>query len=310
MTTWVTHGVNERAKVAATEALITKLDDAISELYESYQYRRVDVDISGLPANLQNPAAVAEIRRQFLEQTIAMEMPQNRLEVTSGAQRVVINGTQLSISPPEPALLAIYRNILGSETAPTNTDPENNGLAVESAELLYMIITNAMPEMRELFHERDIGDVNGNGLPEFIDAWGKPIAFIRWAPGLPDSERQPVFSSSVVQNWKPDPDTNLQVKVEVSEKWPNPFDPLDSREVLIGDDKKSFGWTLSPLIISAGSDGNFDLMFPQQLCTDPNSAPLVFIDPFELPSGMSDGNGGHFDNIHNHRVSGGTNANK
>jgi hypothetical protein len=49
-----------------------------------------------------------------------------------------------------------------------------------------MIVTVACGdgEARTLFHENDIGDTDGDGAPEFLDGWGRPISFIRWAPGF------------------------------------------------------------------------------------------------------------------------------
>ena len=38
-------------------------------------------------------------------------------------------------------------------------------------------------EARELFNERDIGDVDRDGALEFIDGWGRPINYIRWPAG-------------------------------------------------------------------------------------------------------------------------------
>ena len=54
-----------------------------------------------------------------------------------------------------------------------------------------MVITIACGdgEARTLFHESNIGDTDGDGAPEFLDGWGHPINFLRWAPGF-DSEIQ------------------------------------------------------------------------------------------------------------------------
>jgi hypothetical protein len=39
-------------------------------------------------------------------------------------------------------------------------------------------------EARSLFGEKSIGDTDGDGAPEFLDGWGRPINFLRWAPGF------------------------------------------------------------------------------------------------------------------------------
>lgn len=60
--------------------------------------------------------------------------------------------------------------------------------AVQSSELLYLIIATSnyggSPAL-ELFRPSDIGDPDNDGLLEFVDAWGRPIQWIRWPAGYP-----------------------------------------------------------------------------------------------------------------------------
>ena len=55
-------------------------------------------------------------------------------------------------------------------------------LPIDSAECLYMIclLSGFQPEAMENFRAEEIGDVDNDQRPEFLDAWGRPIAFIRW----------------------------------------------------------------------------------------------------------------------------------
>ncbi len=52
------------------------------------------------------------------------------------------------------------------------------GTANESAECLYMIVTQTgvSRSVIETLHAGDIGDSDGNGTNEFLDAWGSPIS--------------------------------------------------------------------------------------------------------------------------------------
>ena len=56
----------------------------------------------------------------------------------------------------------------------------------QGAECLYMVITLATGdgEARSQFGESNIGDTDGDGALEFLDGWGQPIKFLRWAPGF------------------------------------------------------------------------------------------------------------------------------
>ena len=53
------------------------------------------------------------------------------------------------------------------------------GTTNESAECLYMIVTQTgvSRSVIETLHAGDIGDSDGNGKNEFLDAWGNPIVF-------------------------------------------------------------------------------------------------------------------------------------
>ena len=41
----------------------------------------------------------------------------------------------------------------------------------------------AIPEAKTMFSGSEIADVDGDGWKMFIDGWGNPIGFLRWAPG-------------------------------------------------------------------------------------------------------------------------------
>src|SRR5262249_21690200 len=49
-------------------------------------------------------------------------------------------------------------------------------------------------EARTLFLESSIGDTDGDGAPEFLDGWGHPISFLRWAPGFDSPLQQNAIS--------------------------------------------------------------------------------------------------------------------
>lgn len=66
------------------------------------------------------------------------------------------------------------------------TDPNN--FAADSAELLYLIITESTipgaPVLDTNFSASEIGDTDGDGWTEFLDAWGQPLRFYRWPTRL------------------------------------------------------------------------------------------------------------------------------
>ena len=60
------------------------------------------------------------------------------------------------------------------------------GTHYQSAKCLYLLVTMGLEEsdVLENFSPSDIGDPTGSGCNCFLDAWGKPIEFLRWAPGF------------------------------------------------------------------------------------------------------------------------------
>lgn len=72
---------------------------------------------------------------------------------------------------------------LGSHTHDTARSEMLYALLVEGQGLLGSIF-NA-----DDFNDREVKDTDGDGLPEFVDAWGKPLQFYRW-PTLYSSDTQ------------------------------------------------------------------------------------------------------------------------
>ncbi len=116
---------------------------------------------------------------------------------------------------------AIFRRVAGNTAFFDGPDP-NYG----SAECLYLIVASD-PEARELFQPGEIGDVDGDQAPEFLDAWGMPIKFLRWATGF-RSEMQ-------------------------TADYENDHDPFDARRI----DPTAF--RMVPLIYSAGPDKEYGI---------------------------------------------------
>jgi hypothetical protein len=138
---------------------------------------------------------------------------------------------------------------------------------------LYLIVTmggmgdDAVAE--DHFRGADVGDTDEDGAPEFLDGWGRPIRFLRWAPGFV-SDLQPDADATTVD----DPSTP---EVEGIERDAlnnhDPFDPLkcdlpESMLAAIGGQKfvglrttenPFAGFRLFPLIYSSGSDGVPDI---------------------------------------------------
>jgi len=291
--------VAHSTKVAKTRATIQKIDTAMQNIFASRENSFITIK-SKVAINYSN---LTEEERQkiaahFIWDTMRMEMPQSWAEVydsTNPANKlgpITITGTSYSVV--ESPLLDYYWQAYNN--APSTNKPSR-------AALLFLIIQNLDPESLESFHGSEIADVDG--FLVFVDAWGNPIQFLRWAPAFSDSDLQqnvlkmagftPQSNQSANEQWWKDRGTQLREQMELASK--NHPDPMDERT-------DSIGWFLYPLIYSAGPDGKYGIAVEtidsNGMPVSPKVGPDGILDPFIDPYGMPYGSE-HFDNIHNHR---------
>jgi len=319
------HASREAARVTKTRSTITKLHTIIMEQYESYRTRRVPVQTAGLP-----PAVAAARRLGAIRLTMCLEMPERWTDLPPAPTASDPNPEVWVVDPetganvfklPVPALAAAYRRRYDRALrALTQSPPAGPGLSqpeaedvlgdYASAECLYMIVTMAGgAEAREQFKGSEIGDVDGDGLPEFLDAWGNPIKFLRWAPGLTDSDLQ---AQTYFLN--PTGDEFVQAAPEsVAEVALRDHDPYDNRNLF------PYAYRLVPLIYSAGPDGIYDIDVkpgyrfrdlgdPYYFGTaatrveNTSGRPLDSDNLSVTATGSANGSFDHYDNITNHRL--------
>jgi prepilin-type N-terminal cleavage/methylation domain-containing protein len=192
-------------KREATKFTIRKLSDAIIDAYEDAE-----------DAATQFPTLLAV--RQHLRSTF----PDSWDEVAPSA--ILPNAT----TPLERA----YARYKASGGPPSNE--------YQGAECLYMIITQSgkFPDFVASIRPDQIGDVDGDGKKEFLDAWGNPIAFMRWPPGFVP----PMIGTASILIADP------VLRHDPFDRWyvPPPASPP------IGSDPTAYA--LFPLIYSAGPD--------------------------------------------------------
>ena len=181
----------EGAREKKTQSLITKLHTLLMERYASYETRRIDVDpriaraIDTWVAAAANPAEfktrstargqmLADARLLGLRELMKKEMPDR--------QGDVVHETMILTQPP-PLAQTYYRRYQNL----------SSGASLSPAECLYLGIMNATGdgEARTLFTKQDIGDVDEDGNPEFVDGWGNTVGWIRW-PAAVVSDLQPL----------------------------------------------------------------------------------------------------------------------
>jgi prepilin-type N-terminal cleavage/methylation domain-containing protein len=283
------------AKIAKTRATIVKLHRLIMARYESYKTRRIPIDMflradTNNPINpAMTPAEMAQVRLDAIREIMRMELPERASDVvnrpdgnavapftTPGWSKISSNTSGRKVPPT--SVYQAYYSYWQQQESQGRTWRDTTANTHTSAECLYLIITMACPGGREQFSESEIGDVDKDGWPEFIDGWGRPIYFFRWAPGF----IRAYGADSALQSG----DATRQ------------HDPFDTQRM------QANAYQLIPLIYSAGPDGVSDLM------TSGNYSSVVLSsgrrDPYLLQSGRPGSENNqklkHFDNIHNHQL--------
>ncbi len=155
----------EAARLAATKATVAKLNDLVMRRYESYATRRVPLSLTGL-----SPKQAAEVRLDAIRDLMRLEMPERFPDINDPPMKLPYINRALS----QPSLQTIYKNKIGAKS------PGDHA----GAKCLYIWIMASIPEAKGAFNSSEVADVDGDGFKTFIDGWGRPINFLRWAPGF------------------------------------------------------------------------------------------------------------------------------
>jgi prepilin-type N-terminal cleavage/methylation domain-containing protein len=188
----------ETAKAHKTRALIAKLDAIIKDKWQTYQYRRVPLDLGGDRYDDTNgngqydsgeplvsdwngntsydpqppdPRVAAKMRLDALRDLMRMELPDRWSDIIDFPAAPL--GNPIKMAEP-----AVHR---GWMLRGAGNDEYQN------AECLYLIVMDALAsddDARSVFKPDNIRDTDSDGKPEFIDGWGMPIRFLRWPAGF------------------------------------------------------------------------------------------------------------------------------
>jgi prepilin-type N-terminal cleavage/methylation domain-containing protein len=251
-------GAATTGRVSRTKIMVSRIHTLVTQHYDTYRTRRVEVNDavrqqinSRYTSGGDRGKALAEARLYAMRELMIMEMPDRWSDVMLAP----IDGTPSAVRPrlplylktssgsthggPTPLIEAYRRQYYRIASRPGVTAEQivdNQG-----AECLYMMVmfATADGEARGLFSEYQIGDVDGDGAPEFIDGWGRPVSYLRWAPGYP-SPLGPSINAATT-------DTELRQLAAAD------HDPFD----LFRSDVRAF--RMVPLVYSGGVDKEYGI---------------------------------------------------
>jgi prepilin-type N-terminal cleavage/methylation domain-containing protein len=218
-------------------------------------------------------------------------------------------------NPINPQTGQVDPTIIFTVPAASNRRPD-----CESAEVLYWLLTNdKSPSLGYTQEGTDnftgaVADTDGNGFPEFVDGWEHPLRWYRWPTRLirltarttnpptwvpvsladldvarvlmPDLPIVSLGTGSPTQVLSSDPD-DPQALIERA--YESQFSPYFSAPTF-EDNFHTIGTYFSPLIVSAGPDGQLGLNEP----SDRGMGRGYWANPV--------GDSSHLDNITNHQI--------
>lgn len=211
-------GAAEEAKADRTRSIIAKLDQLVMQRYDAYRTRPLPMRLpSGMP-----PQVAAQMRLAAIRDLMRMELPDRKSDVADPPADIDTRAGSAAYLT-NPALRRLYQR-----KAAASWDELNQG-----AECLYLIVSSMHDGDKnalDFFMPGEIGDVDNDGMREILDGWGRPINFLRWAPGYTAEAGAVTMQSTVI---------------------PDQFDPI---KITPG------AFSLRPLIYSGGSDKSLDIV--------------------------------------------------
>ena len=231
------NGARQRAKIDKTKSTIRKLHEIVIPLYESYVERRFTPKPTD-PTN-KRKASTNVLSQADMESSvagwqvygkrfiIATDMPDLWDDAWSVTGSGYYGNDGFCRSPSD------RYQAIGMSLATATPAQQELAMRYESAECLQMIVVRSgfAADAVEQFRYDEIGDFDGDGAPEFLDGWGRPISFIRWPTG---------FVSVLQTASATDP--------------PDPLDPLGVTRQVNGIADRA----VTPLIYSGGPNNSLD----------------------------------------------------
>jgi prepilin-type N-terminal cleavage/methylation domain-containing protein len=272
MTSIAVSGVTNTANIARTKGIVAFLNDVVMTKYESYKTRPLPVIV---PPSLSGEAA--RVRLLMIRDLMRMEMPDRKVDVTSepmlvtAAVKPVIFNNANEFDDTQPLQKRIVDWFQGNADVPSELAGYRDRVPLpdlvanpsagrydawtrewESAEALYLIVSttfiDGIPAI-EGIPSSNIGDEDGDGMLEIQDAWGTPIGFIRWPVDYVDSVGFELTDDEM------DP-----FKVDFGFLAPNAPEAATGLTNADGSTRRA-PFSLRPLVVSAGPDREFDLLF-------------------------------------------------
>ncbi len=261
MTLTAMWSARQAAAEARTRSIVTKVNELLLMQWSEVESRRL--------AYVVTPIVATRQRLFYLRQMMRLEFPDRKSDLLApvaasqrtaryrGYLRTLAQVYNLPSTTSENAI--INRVILQGDL----WTPQ-----LQHAECLFLILASTRIDdgnALDYFSDTEVGDTDGDGMREILDAWGNPVFYLRWAPGYVAELGVPEATQTA--DWTVAPDGFDPLHVDV--RW----NDTDSLEHFIKP------YQLYPLVVSAGRDGAFDIIFDFDNVVDTagnRGAPVIY----------------------------------
>lgn len=289
-------GAKRDADVARTRNTIEKIKKILNSKYREVSLAPVPLDIPNFlirpnwstvnqrPYYQISGRELARTRLIALRHLLRFELPDRPSDFSpvDVDLRLETFGPNGSPTPPPneivPLRVPIQNAVILDNLKPLWDRYDPSILSFPDAKLLYQIVAATTSEVSsglESFHASEIGDPDEDGNPEFIDAWGTPIRFLRWPAGAwrwssvarksREAELYSWYYDNTQNLWKDEGISGGDRLDPVRADWRYLDDDRRLGAGTINPDVNDTKWNnpydLAPLVVSAGADREFGLIF-------------------------------------------------
>tara|TARA_B100000700_G_scaffold236404_1_gene262290 strand:- start:741 stop:1910 length:1170 start_codon:yes stop_codon:yes gene_type:complete len=177
--------LQRQAQIRRAEQQVQKIDQLLMTRFQDLINKPLPIQFPSLGPN-PTPAQIAFRKFQILvcrRELMRMELPDRITDVTN--VNYVFNdlstNTQYSMMTPGSTNAFRRKAVLNANLGNTWTEDH------QGSECLYLILSIMQDQdanALDFLFPSEIGDTDGDGMLEVLDAFGNPLGFLRWAPGI------------------------------------------------------------------------------------------------------------------------------
>jgi hypothetical protein len=266
-----------------TELMILKIKRTLDRQWRAVvDNSRLDGKTNKIPPDVLRLAGNDPLRAQVIwtKLKLRQQFPMNFVEALNAPSIPSYPGA--SLSPP-----SSYGKAIGQYSQ------ANNDATTQSAACLLVILTTKAGRGMDLDVENlsnlEVADTDGDGVPELVDGWGRPLRFYRWPTGNTelnlanpsDPGNSAAYQSKLLRD--PEDSTGLLMQWDGANGWWGPATNPTYRSVFeqlchslsTGSPPVPQSYYMEPVIASAGADGKWGLVTPDPVPPGLSMSPIT-----------------------------------